>query len=182
MCVTNPARTLLDIASQVDEETLERSLDMLWRRGSVHPERLAEFLDARWCRTRPGSDTLRSLVSIRAGRAPDSDLESLYLRLLRRARLPLPERQFVVSTPSGRRRIDCAYPSQMVAIELDGFEPHVASRRRFEDDRVRQNEIEALGYTFRRFTWRQVTREPTSVIVTTAEAIGLRPDRWVSAR
>jgi very-short-patch-repair endonuclease len=40
----------------------------------------------------------------------------------------------------------------MLAIEIDGFDPHFG-RRAWQYDRARQNELVAEGWTVIRFTW-----------------------------
>ena len=42
-------------------------------------------------------------------------------------------------------RVDLAYPSHRVAIELDGFRWH-AGRGPFRSDRIRGNRVEAAGW------------------------------------
>lgn len=176
--VTSPARTLLDIADEVDPKVLELTLDNFWRRKLVAPTRLMTYLEDEWCMARRGSAQLRRLVAERAGQRPaGSDLETQLFQLIRETKLPLPTRQYPVVTPFGPRYLDLAYPARKVAIELDGresrFDPDV-----FLDERVRQNLIEAQGWTFRRFGYAHVTGEPLWTVFTVAEAIGAFPTRW----
>ena len=42
-------------------------------------------------------------------------------------------------------RVDLAYPTFRLALELDGFRWH-AGRRKFRSDRLRRNRIEAVGW------------------------------------
>lgn len=177
--ITTPSRTLLDLASCLDASVLEIALDTFWRRRSLSPERLAPYLWGTSSRSRPGAHTLRVLVGERVGkRPPGSDLETVAVRALRDARVPEPVRQHPVRTRVGLRRLDLAYPDHMLGIELDGFDWHARDRRTFDDDRVRQSELERLGWTFKRFTWTHVTRDRIWMITTVAEALGLTPVRW----
>ena len=52
-------------------------------------------------------------------------------------------------------RIDFAYPELKLAIEVDGFEPHTALDV-FRNDRARQNDLVASGWTALRYVWRDV--------------------------
>jgi very-short-patch-repair endonuclease len=112
------------------------------------------------------------------GPPPETELESKFLDIVHRARLPEPRRQFPVETRRGPKRIDCAYPEHRLAIELDGFGPRVADRKKFDTERVRQADIEALGWRFLRFTSTHLDDDQSWVAFATAEAIGKEPDGW----
>lgn len=177
--VTSAMRTLADLAGVLDPLVLEIALDTLWRRGSVDPSRLADYLRAVGQLNRRGTGVLRALVIERIGqRPPGSDLETVYIQILKRYNVPLPVRQHAVMTRSGRRFIDLCYPAHHVAIELEGFDRHGRDRRVFDDDHIRRNDLRVLNWNIREFTWTQCTGDPVYVAVTTAEAIGLVPVRW----
>lgn len=177
--ITSPARLLLDLAATEDDRLVELVFDALWRRGSIRPERVAAYVDLSTNRSRRGAGIVRALAAERIGtRPPGSDLETLYFRLLRRYGLPLPVRQYPIETRRGPKRVDYAYPPQKVVVELDGIERHGRDRVVFDDDRIRQNELLALGWSVRRFTWAHVTSDELLVVVTTAEALNLVPARW----
>lgn len=53
--------------------------------------------------------------------------------------------QYPVRLPGGVAYIDVAFPRQRIAIEVDGRRAHDVASRRFESDRVPQNELVALG-------------------------------------
>lgn len=176
--VTRPMRTLLDLASRMPKVQLARILDDAQRRRLIYLNRLAAYLDEPRNRARPGSGELRQMVRARDPRAPiRSDLETIFFEALRAARLPLPVPQHPVLTASGRKVIDFAYTDRHLAIELDGWETH-GTPQAFEDDRARQNELEDLGWHFRRFTWKQLERDSVGVAFTVGKALGLVPVRW----
>jgi very-short-patch-repair endonuclease len=176
--VTSPMRTITDLAGRWDEERLERSIDVAHRRRLIDIVRFSEYVRRDENRTRPGVGVLKEMLDARDPRRPiGSDLETLLFRALRKAGLPVPVPQHPVRTRHGMRFIDFAYPEYRLAIELDGFEEH-GTRRAFEADRVRQNELEELGFTFRRFTWTQLRADPADVAVTVGVALGLVPTRW----
>lgn len=156
--VTNPMRTLVDAASFVPEKQLARMLDNLHRRRLLDLDRFARFLE-----DRRGPRVLRDLVEVRnPSRAMDSDFETDFLGALARTGLPLPIPQYPVETASGMRYIDFAYPDRMLAIELDGWIGR-STPLALTEDRARQNDLEELGWRFRRFTWRQVNTEFATV-------------------
>jgi hypothetical protein len=176
--VTHPMRTLLDLTACRDPEVIERYLDDAHRRGLLAIRRFAAYLEEPDVARRRGAGLLRGLVAYRDPDAPiGSDLETVFFRALRDAGLPVPVPQHPVETLNGMRYIDFAYPDRGLAIELDGYGAR-ANRRAFENDRARQNDLEQLRWTFRRFTWRQVRAQPAEVAATIGLALGLRPVRW----
>jgi very-short-patch-repair endonuclease len=176
--VTHPMRTLLDLTPMRSEETVERYLDSAHRRGLVGIRRFSTYLEEPDIARRPGAKLLRQLVAHRdPDAAIDSDLETLFFRALREAALPLPVPQHPVETLDGVKYIDFAYPDNLLAIELDGYADR-ANRRSFENDRARQNDLEQLGWSFRRYTWTQTRGRPAAVAANVGLALGLRPVRW----
>jgi very-short-patch-repair endonuclease len=91
--------------------------------------------------------------------ATESELETRFLQIVRRARLPAPQRQVQV----GRRRLDFAWPSWRLAVELDGMAHHTGRLAR-QRDNTRQNELVLLQWTVLRFTWADVTQRPQQVV------------------
>ena len=130
------------------------------RGPALHPGRfLRAELERAGRRGRPGTASLRCRLGERAREAgsPPSVLESRMHRLLRGAGLPRPEREHRVL--DGRYRLDFAWPDARLAAEVDGYAFH-ASRRTFQDDRARQNDLVAAGWTVLRFTWGDVCQRP----------------------
>ena len=76
--VTNPCRTLIDLAGAVPADTLEEALDDALRRRLVSLSRLRWRLAELGRRGRPGIGTIRTLVQSRAGNdgIPESVLET----------------------------------------------------------------------------------------------------------
>jgi very-short-patch-repair endonuclease len=60
---------------------------------------------------------------------------------------------------------DIVFAERRVVIEVDGWAFHVAPDR-FQRDRERQNRLVAAGWTVLRFTWRDLTDRPDSVVAT----------------
>lgn len=180
--ITTPMRTLLDLSPIVSERDLAVCLDDAHRRRLLSIDALNAYLAHPGNRSRPDADTLRALVALRdPGRPLDSALESDLFHLLRTVGLPLPIPQYWVETRKCWRRIDFAYPDRKIAIEADGYQSRFGLDR-FDDDRARQNDLEELGWDFRRFTPSHVHDHPMEVVTTFAIALRVRPSRWVPDR
>lgn len=130
------------------------------------------------CRVRGAGTSVRS-SHVLAQRLPgydpgDSELEARALRALHEAGLPAPVQQHQVRRPNGRlARIDLAYPAQMVAIELDGWDHH-GRRSAFEPDRIRRNELTLLGWDVYQFTASMEDRILTSTVAAALGQAGSR--------
>jgi very-short-patch-repair endonuclease len=170
--VTKPARTLLDLATVEKEDVIEQCLDDALRRRLVSLPFLERWLaDPRRKRHR-GARVLQRLVDARATiGVTESPLETQVLRLLRDAGLPIPRLQYVVQ--DGDRfiaRLDFAYPDDLVAIEADGFRYH-DQRQRFDDERARGNEIEAMGWHVLRITSQHLEQDSDGVVTWVRRAL-----------
>lgn len=105
-----------------------------------------------------------------------SELERRMCELVRRAGLPKPE----VNHPMGRYVIDFAWLDHRVLVETDGYATH-GHHAAFEADRSRDAHLQALGYVVLRFTWRQITLEPLTVVARLAQVLGARLSRGSAA-
>ena len=176
--VTTPMRTLLDLAGCRSELTVEAYVDDALRRRLIAVQRFERYLAEPGHATRPGAALLRRILADRDPHAPiASYLETLFFRAIRTMGLPKPVPQHPVHTRHGKRYIDFPCPDQMLAIELDGHADR-ANREAFENDRVRQNDLEDLGWRFRRFTKRMLESDTADVGITLGRALGLSPRRW----
>jgi very-short-patch-repair endonuclease len=105
-----------------------------------------------------------------------SDLESLFLSLVRHHRLrPPPE----VNARLGRRSVDFLWRRQRVVVETDSWTYHRGSVA-FEDDHARDLDLRSAGYTVLRFSERQLEEEPGRVVADVARA--LAQEDWLSKR
>lgn len=155
--ITTQSRTILDLAAVVDEETLGIALDDALRRGLTSIPRL-------WWRLREvggpgkaGSHILAAVLHERtASRAvAESPLETRVIRAIRGAGLPEPVRQHIVRLPDGTTaRVDLAYPTHRIAIEVDGYAFH-SGRVQWERLR-RRNALQAEHWTVLNVTARQL--------------------------
>jgi very-short-patch-repair endonuclease len=162
--VTHPHRLLVDLGAVVPRATVARCLDDLVGRKLVSIAGVRATLDRLAARGRSGAGVLRDELDSRTAdeQMSRTRLEALLFALARRCGLPAPVFQFPVEVDGHRRRIDFAFPELMVAIEVDGYESH-SRYDVFEDDRVRANELELLGWTVLRFTWHQLRHRPDYV-------------------
>ena len=97
-----------------------------------------------------------------------SDLETLFLRLLRPHRLPPPE----VNAKLDRWEVDFLWRSQRLVVETDSWTYHRGSIA-FQDDHARDLDLRAAGYTVLRFSELQLEEEPLRVARDVARALGL---------
>jgi very-short-patch-repair endonuclease len=161
--VTSPARTVLDLAPGESRRDLDRLLqraddnelldrrrfDALLARAGGHPGR-SKLADA--LRTfKPEQATLRS------------DLERRFRRLVLAAGLPRPQTNVVVEG----YELDCYWEAEGFAVELDVYATH-GSRRSFEEDRVREDDLLLEGIELIRVTDVRLEREPRETIARVA--------------
>jgi very-short-patch-repair endonuclease len=161
--VTSPIRTLVDLASIVEPARLERAVNEADRLELVDPSRLREALEGL---REPGVGRLRELLDRRTFRLTDSELESRFLALVRRAGLPLPRtRQWV-----NGYRVDFFWPEIGLVVETDGLRYHRTPAQQAKD-RLRDQAHAAAGLTTLRFTHSQVRFEPDQACATLAAVI-----------
>ncbi|MGH2925585.1 MAG: DUF559 domain-containing protein [Solirubrobacterales bacterium] len=168
--ITTPARTVLDLAANVQLRDLEQALAQVQRRRLASRSRLVVLL-ARHPR-RPGAAVLRTLLE-REGRPAltRSRAEERLLRLLRRAELAAPD----INGRIGPYEVDFVWRAAGLVVEVDGFDFH-GDRAAFEADRRRDAELVARGFKVIRVTWRQIVDEPEATLVRIGQALARLPD------
>jgi very-short-patch-repair endonuclease len=160
--VTNPLRTMVDLGAVVGHQAVEDALD---RGLGAHLFSVAAVEHLLFDVARPGRrgcGVLRQVLDRRAlGAArPDGLLEPRMARLMRSAGFPPAAFQHVV--PEAGARVDFAYPTIRLAIEVDGFAFHSSSDA-MSSDHDRHNRLLAAGWRVVRFTWPDVVRRPQRV-------------------
>lgn len=162
---TSPARTIVDLAGVVEDETLEIALDCALAKRHVSVERIEMTLHRMGSRGRKGSASLGRLLSARSDGRPlgMSPLEVRFLRLLRRARVDLPQSQYEMNLEGRKVVVDYAYPNEKVAIELDGYRWH-SSPKRLVSDRHKGNLFVLEGWKLLRFTDPDLRHEPRRIV------------------
>ncbi len=163
--VTGVERTLVDLGAVVGRRRLEQAVHRARHLGLVDLDALRREYEALSARGRNGCGPMGELLADQhTSLAPtESHLELELFHLLRRAGLPLPERQHAVLVSGRRFVLDFAYPDVRLFLEGDGFGVH-GTRTAFESDRDRQNLLVVAGWRPLRFTWRQVRASPHLVV------------------
>jgi very-short-patch-repair endonuclease len=164
IAVTSVPRTLLDVAA-FGHPRLEKGLDQCLRDRLAHVEEIWLLLDHPSSFGRRGTRRLRDLLVERSPEtAPtQSEMEDLFMRTIRWGRFDEPTSQFAVALSFGTIHIDFAYPEHKLAIECDSYAWHM-DRESFERDRIRDAELQGLGWTVLRLTWAQLRWDPQYVI------------------
>lgn len=177
--VTRAPRTLIDLASRLDEPALEAALDSALRQGLVSVPYMQRCLASTGSRGRGGAGGLRSLLADRASTRPaESGRELRLARLLVAVGLPQPVRQYEVSE-HGRvlARFDLAYPDCRIAAEFDSYRHHFG-RQAWYRDQGRNNRVAALDWLVFPMTESDL-RDPTrAAALEVAEAHRRRSGRY----
>jgi very-short-patch-repair endonuclease len=97
-----------------------------------------------------------------------SDLESDFLRLCHRHRLPEPE----VNVRIDRFLVDFLWRDRRLIVETDGYGYH-RGRAAFQEDHDRDLRLRALGYGVVRLSEKQVAGEPAHVAAVLKDLLGL---------
>jgi very-short-patch-repair endonuclease len=149
-------RTLLDRATEVGPETLERAVNDADKHDLIDPEALREELNGH--AGEPGVRVLRTLIDRRTFRFSDSKLEMRFRPIARAAGLPQPlTKQWVNGF-----EVDFFWPDLGLVVETDGLRFH---RTPFTQsgDRRRDQTHTASGLTHLRITHYQIKYEPKYV-------------------
>jgi very-short-patch-repair endonuclease len=155
---TRAARTIIDLASALEEHQLELALEDALRRRLVNVPWLYRRLRALGTTGRRGSRSLARFLSLRkSGEAlTDSALEARVFQTLRKAGLPRPERQFMITTKEEFiAQVDFAYPKQRLIIEADGYRYH-QDLQTWTHDRDRLSKLAADGWRVMHARWKDV--------------------------
>jgi very-short-patch-repair endonuclease len=89
-----------------------------------------------------------------------SELETLFLALCKRHRLPAPE----VNGRVAGHEVDFHWPGRNLVVETDGFRFHRGPQA-FENDRRRDLDLKLAGYEVEHLTFSQVTKDPEEQVV-----------------
>jgi very-short-patch-repair endonuclease len=161
--LTNPARTLLDLAPHLPQHDLDRATEQAQILGLATHDEIAQMLGLR----ARGTPALRRALYDEPS-LTRSEAERRLRDLIRRAGLPHPVTNALVSG----YEVDFLWPSHKLIVEVDGFKYH-GTRAAFERDRVRDTDLQAAGYRVVRFTWRQITQQPYVIVARLAVLLQL---------
>jgi len=170
--VTVLDRALYEFAGLVSFPTLECAVDEALRRRLVWLPALHARLETHAVQGRNGTTNLRRVLEERPldYRATDSPLEDDFVKLVAAYSLPKPERQYRIE---GVGRVDFAYPTARIAIELDGYEYH-SDRGAFQTDRTRSNKLSLGEWLLLRYTKDDVTLRAALVAEELRTALRMR--------
>jgi very-short-patch-repair endonuclease len=160
---TSVARTLLDIAEEINWQGLRRACNQA-EILRVFDKRQIDDVLAR-ADGRRGTPMLREVLAKgRIGEAiTRNDLEEAFLSLCELAGLPSPLVNRWIPLDGGGVEADFLWPEHRLIVETDGGGTHDTPTA-FEDDRRRDQRLMLAGYRVVRFTSRQVTHEPNDVM------------------
>lgn len=154
--VTRPARTLVDLATVLRPNALERAVNEADKYDLIDPEALREALER--FAGEPGVRTLRTLLDRHTFCLSDSDLEILFRPSAKAAGLPQPLTKAMVNG----YEVDFFWPDLGLVVETDGLRYHRTASEQTRDRRRDQAHV-ATGLTTLRFTHWQVKHEPKHV-------------------
>ncbi len=154
--VTSPARTLVDLATELGETALERAVNDADKHDLIDPESLRDALSG--YAGEPGVRPLRALLDRQAFLLSDSDLEILFRPIAAAAGLPQPQTKEWVNG----YEVDFFWPELALVVETDGLHYHRTASQQTRDRRRDQTHV-AKGLMQLRFTHWQVKHEPAYV-------------------
>jgi hypothetical protein len=150
--VTTPIQTLIHLSSVLPFKTLRRAVNEALNRRLITAEQLVTTHHR-------GAKKLRSVLATAA--PTRSDNENLALHVLHEAGIAKP---LVNPSIGGTNKIpDFLWPDHNLILEADSWRYHDHPLAR-ADDRDKQAELEALGYTVIRTSWAEMTTRPDRMI------------------
>lgn len=155
--VTSVARTLVDIADTRSIKHLARMVDRAERRGMLDLAAVDRAMARR--PVSPRQDQIQEVLKLY--RRPVFDRarsELLFLDAVHNVDMPLPSLNLWVAG----HEIDAYWEKERFAVEVDGWETH-GTRKAFEDDRLRQEDLKLAGIDSIRITASRIEREPEVV-------------------
>lgn len=162
--MTTPPRTIIDLASVLEDDPLEDALHCFVRRGLVDPRALEARVEAMPRQGRRGTGRLLKLLrGLKRENVSGSGRENKVRRLLVRSGITAPIRQFIITDEDGNfvARPDLCFPEHRLYIEYDGA-GHLDPRQR-ERDLDRQNLLSALGWRPLVFTGADLKKPPSAI-------------------
>lgn len=154
--LTRPVRTLIDLATELPPNRLERAVNEADKRKRVDPDSLRRALDG--YAGQPGVKALRTLLDRHTFRLTDDELEVLFRPIAAAAGLPVPQTKQIVN----RFEVDFFWPDLGLVVETDGWRYHRTPAAQTRDA-LRDQVHTASGLTPIRFSHHQVKYEADHV-------------------
>lgn len=155
--VTTPVRTMIDRATELTPNRLERMVNEVDKHDLIDPETLREALDD--YAGEHGVKPLRTLLDRLTFCLSDTELEVLFRPIAARAGLPIPRTKEIVND----YEVDFFWPDLGLVVETDGWRYHRTPSAQTRDA-LRDQTHTASGLTTLRFSHYQVAHEPEHVI------------------
>ncbi|HET8862262.1 MAG TPA: DUF559 domain-containing protein [Solirubrobacterales bacterium] len=162
--VTNPTRTLVDLATELGPRGAERAVNEADKRDLIDPETLRAALGR--YEGEPGAPLLRKLLDKRTFRLSDSDLEIYFRPIAAEAGLPFPLSKQVVNG----WEVDFYWPDLGLVIETDGLRYHRTASSQTRDAR-RDRAHSLAGMTPLRFSHYEIKHESARVRIELSRAV-----------
>jgi very-short-patch-repair endonuclease len=161
MPITSVARTLFDLAATVRPDRLERALAQAERLQLYDGRAIADVL------SRSNGHRGRAALTEATAQEPAltrSELEAIFLSLVRQAGLPEPQTNLTLTALDHLRQDpDFYWPTYRLIVETDGWETH-RTNAAFKRDRRKDAALVAAGWRVMRFTYDDVTAEALTVV------------------
>jgi hypothetical protein len=155
--VTTPVRTLIDQATELTPNRLERMVNDADKLDVIDPEALRTALDDYGGER--GVRPLRALLDRLSFRLSDTELEVLFRPIAAKAGLPGPLTKEIVN----EFEVDFYWPDLGLVVETDGWRYHRTASAQTRDA-LRDQTHTASGLTTLRFSHYQVVYEPGHVL------------------
>ncbi len=153
---TTPARTIVDLAPAMDDDSFARLCHEAGVKYRTTPRQVKTVMARRGrCN---GANRIRRVMAGET-KVALSVLERAFLDVLEAEGLPLPD----TNTRVGNHRVDCRWVDQGVTVELDSFRYH-NSKHSWDHGYGREREARARGDEFRRFTYDDVFEDQTYML------------------
>jgi hypothetical protein len=170
---TAPVRTVIDTAGDLRASRVDAFVDHAVVKRLVTPAVLGRRAEELVAPARPGaSRVLRAIASSHPElERARNEWEALMLRYARRFDLPDPIPNLPVMVGGQRRVLDLAWAPILVCSEFDGYLPHLRTRRIFDDDRARQNDLIDAGWKVFRITATMLNQNPRRAFAPIVRAV-----------
>ncbi len=166
LAVTSRLRTAVDCAHLLGAETAQQLIDRMLVLELIDlPSLVAAVSES----SRNGSKQARRLVRQASDRAA-SEAERLCHRILRAAGLDWFVANYAVEAGGRTYKVDLAFVTERVAIEIQGWAFHQLPEQRRADD-AKATELQLAGWLVIRLTWQDLVGRPDWVVAQVRAAL-----------